>query len=71
MSTSSVELQLAHVITRLQQSHPELAEAEIRHIVAAAMHDLDCARLRQFVPLLVEKSAKAACRERRISRRQP
>ncbi|MGE5765018.1 MAG: three-helix bundle dimerization domain-containing protein [Mycobacterium leprae] len=71
MSTTSVELQLAHVITRLQQSHPELAEAEIRHIVAAAMHDLDKARLRQFVPLLVEKSAKAACRERCTSRRQP
>jgi hypothetical protein len=35
------------------------------------MHDLDKARLRQFVPLLVEKSAKAACHERRTSRRQP
>ena len=64
MSTVSVELQLKHVVTRLQQSYPELHEGEVRAIVAAAWHDLDGARLRQFVPLLVERSAKAACRER-------
>lgn len=62
-STLSVEPQLGHVITRLQQSYPELGEGEIRAIVTAATREFDGARLRQFVPLLVERSSKAACRD--------
>src|SRR5512144_176951 len=65
MSTVSAEqYQLHHLVARLRQSHPELHESEIRDIVAAALHEVDGARLRQFVPLLVERSARAACRER-------
>ena len=70
VSTDSLDLQLGHVITRLQQSYPELAEGEIHDIVRAALHDLDGARLHQFVPLLVEKSGRTACRERRTGRRR-
>jgi hypothetical protein len=70
MSTASGELQLTHVITRLQQSYPELSQAEIHDIVVAARHSLAGARLHQFVPLLIEKSANAACHERCTNRRQ-
>ncbi len=69
-STASIEPELAHVVTRLQQSYPELAEGEIRDIVVATGRDFDGARLRQFVPLLVEKSGNDACRERCRRRRQ-
>jgi hypothetical protein len=69
VSTDSLDLQLGHVITRLQQSYPELAEGEIHDIVRAALHGLDGARLHQFVPLLVEKSGRTACRERCTGRR--
>jgi hypothetical protein len=64
VSTVNVERELHHLIARLRQSHPELHEGEIRDIVAAASRELEGARLRQFVPLLVERSARAACRER-------
>src|SRR5512144_3449203 len=37
VSTDSLDLQLGHVITRLQQSYPELAEGEIHDIVRAAL----------------------------------
>jgi hypothetical protein len=70
VTAASIEPELAHLVTRLQQSYPELAEGEIRDIVAATVRDLDGARLRQFVPLLVESSAKAACRERCRRRRR-
>src|SRR5512144_3018937 len=45
------EPELARVVTRLQQSYPELAEGEIHDIVRAALHGLDGARLRPLVPL--------------------
>src|SRR5512144_3000192 len=39
VSTDSLDLQLGHVITRLQDSYPELYESEIHDIVRAALHD--------------------------------
>src|SRR5512144_376417 len=49
VSTDNLDLQLGHVITRLQDSYPELYDGEIHDIVRAALHDLVGARLHQFV----------------------
>ncbi len=53
-----------HLIERMRIAHPDLAPIEVRQIVDAAARKLAGARLRQFVPLLVERAARDACRRR-------
>ncbi len=55
------------IVARLVPVFPDLDEREVRDAVTAAHRDLDDARLRQFVPLLVERDAKADCRQRRAA----
>lgn len=57
--------QFEHLTLRLVDAFPDLPEREVREAVAIAVADLDGARLRHFVPLLVERAAKAECRRRR------
>ncbi len=62
--TSSETRACELVVGRLQFSYPELAEAEVREIVYEEVRLLEGARLRQFVPLLVERAARDVCRRR-------
>jgi len=41
-----------------------LGEHQIRIIVEAAVHNFDEARVRRFVPLLVERETKTVCDSR-------
>ncbi len=56
---------LEAVTARLVRQFPELPERDVRVVVAAAARRLEDARVRQFVPLLVERAARADCRRRR------
>ncbi len=61
---------LEAIVARLVPAFPDLDEREVRDAVIIAHREPDGARLRQFVPLLVERDAKAACRQRRPAARQ-
>ena len=52
------------IIDRLRASYPELDGTAITLVVQDAVRDLDGGRLRQYVPLLVEKVARDTCRHR-------
>ena len=58
---------LEAIVARLVPAFPDLDESEVRDAVACAHRDLQDARLQQFVPLLVERDAKADCRRRRMA----
>lgn len=53
-----------HVIDRIRLSFPDMDPRQIRQIVDAAVRELAGARLKQFVPLLVERTARDECRHR-------
>ena len=56
------------IVERLRASYPELVETDIRLVVLEAAHSFEEARLRPFVPLLVEKIARDECRHRTWAR---
>ena len=54
--------EVQRVVDRIRLSYPDLELHQIRRIVDSAVRELADARLRQFVPLLVERAAKDECR---------
>lgn len=59
----SVDLDTADLlVARLAAAFPEVAVDAVRAAVTDALHELAGARLQHYVPLLVEKHARAACR---------
>jgi hypothetical protein len=60
---------LEAVTARLVRQFPELPERDVRAVVAAGAQRLEDARVRQFVPLLVERAARADFRRRQVSGR--
>jgi hypothetical protein len=61
--------ELERVVTRLRDQYPMLAVAQIRTAVTVAVHAFDGAKVRHFVPLLVERMAKQSLDHVRDSRR--
>lgn len=51
---------LDQVSARLHQRFPQAEPERLRHVVEAAYHELDGARIRDFVEILVERQAAAA-----------
>lgn len=64
----SEQRSLEMLFVRLTDAFPDLDETEIREAIAQSVDELAQARLRQFVPLLVEKQARTAGGDRRLSR---
>jgi hypothetical protein len=55
---SSEETRVIHQVSaRLRSRFPEVAYDDLRRTVEAAYHELDSARIRDFVEILVERSA--------------
>jgi hypothetical protein len=50
--------ELERVVTRLLERYPTAGETVVRDVVATSVHLFDHAKVRKFVPLLVEKLAK-------------
>jgi hypothetical protein len=50
--------ELERVVTRLRDQYPTLAPQQIRTAVNVAVHAFDGAKVRHFVPLLVERMAR-------------
>ncbi len=69
-STATEVHLLEAIVARLVPAFPDLDEREVRDAVTTAHRGLDGARLRQFVPLLVERDAKADCRQRQAEARR-
>jgi hypothetical protein len=67
MSTTSELLHVDVLVTRLREAFPEQDEHAVHAVVLDALSSLAGARLQQFVPLLAEKRARAACRARRLA----
>lgn len=49
---------VAEVVERLHRKFPGVAHDRIKDAVSQAHHELDTARVRDFVPVLVEKRAR-------------
>lgn len=49
---------VADVVERLRGRHPDVAHDRIIEAVAQAHRELDTAKVRDFVPVLVEKRAR-------------
>ena len=60
---------IAKVIDRLSERFPELERAQVEQVVAAAHSQLDGHPIRDYVPVLVERTAKE--RLRRIQAGDP
>ena len=50
--------ELERLVTRLRDRYPTLAPDQIRTAVNVAVHAFDGAKVRHFVPLLVERMAR-------------
>ena len=64
------EHEYQHVIDRIRLSYPDLEVRQIERIVDTAVRELAGARLRQFVPLLVERAARDECRHENNAQRR-
>ena len=51
--------QIAHVVDRLTEAFPYVPDHVITETVDAALRRFDQARIREFVPLFVERSCRA------------
>lgn len=54
---------VAEVVQRLQGKFPDVAPDHVREAVSRAHRELDTARVRDFVPVLVEKRARDLLRD--------
>ena len=50
--------EIERVVARLQDRYPALSNAAVRAAVDGSVHAFDAAKVRTFVPLLVERLAK-------------
>ncbi|KHK96407.1 hypothetical protein LK09_15710 [Microbacterium mangrovi] len=51
---------IAEVVRRLEERFPQLPSSQIAEAVLEAQHHYDNARVRDFVPVFVEREARAA-----------
>lgn len=56
---------VAEIAGRLQGRFPDKSEAEIADAIAQARAGFDSAKVRDFVPVLIEKEAKAHLKGKR------
>lgn len=57
--------QIEAVVHRLGERFPDVAPPVIEEAVVSSVNDLSSARVRDFVPVLAERSAKRKIREQR------
>jgi hypothetical protein len=50
--------EIERVVARLHERYPTLSQADVRRAVTVAIHAFDGAKVRHFVPLLVERMAR-------------
>lgn len=65
--TLDEQAQLAEVIERLTASHPSLPPATVAEVVGELHARFNGARIREFVPLFVERNAHRALGELSVS----
>lgn len=56
---------VAEIVDRLQERFPEKSNEEITAAIAEARVGFDSAKVRDFVPVLIEKEAKAHLKGKR------
>lgn len=59
------EKAIGEIVERLQERFPDKSDAEIRDAVDKAKVTFQAAKVRDFVPVLVEKEAKAHLKGKR------
>jgi hypothetical protein len=61
------ETHVGHVADRLAHQYPSLPASTVSEVVQELHHRFDGARVREFVPLLVERRARTALDELSVS----
>ncbi|WGI36130.1 hypothetical protein QDT91_29370 (plasmid) [Mycolicibacterium aubagnense] len=59
MSATTEEQQISHVLERLVAQYPNRDPNDVAHAVEKAHKQFEESRIRDFVPLLVERSVRA------------
>lgn len=59
--------QIAEVIQRIRDANPEISAADVERAVRVIHAGFDGARVRDFVPLLVERKARTVLAHRQTS----
>ncbi|MFE2323756.1 three-helix bundle dimerization domain-containing protein [Streptomyces sp. NPDC059385] len=58
MAESDDALTIRHVAERLMEAHPHLDAGLVQNSVRTAYEELRCARVRTYLPVLMERRAK-------------
>jgi len=64
MDRSEEDRAVREVVDRLAKQFPQLATEEVEHAVDESRREFDVSPIRDFVPLLVERSAKHRLHQR-------
>jgi hypothetical protein len=67
LKASGEETQIGHVADRLAQQYPSLPPVTVNEVVQELHHRFDGARVREFIPLFVERRARTALNELSVS----
>ncbi len=66
MATSEETRVIHQVSARLRSRFPQVTPDDLRHAVESAYHELDGARVRDFVEILVERGASEVIHRQRV-----
>lgn len=58
MDATEEQMALNHVVERLSRTFPDVSAEDVQGAVTESSQSFDAARIRSFVPLLVEKDAR-------------
>jgi hypothetical protein len=67
----SEERELGLLVDRLRRRYPGLPEDLIRREVDRLLHQYDGARVRTFLPILIERDVRAMLDDQRVSSESP
>ena len=67
MTGDNEMIEIGRIIGRMIARYPELAPDTVEHTVLAIYRRLDGGRIRDYIPLLVEKAARKALTEPQTS----
>ncbi|HPY24080.1 MAG TPA: hypothetical protein PLK19_07125 [Mycobacterium sp.] len=66
-STNDEATQIDELIQRVAEAHPEISVADVERAVRVIHAGFDDARVRDFVPMLVERKVRAVLAHRQTS----
>jgi hypothetical protein len=67
MARTDEAVQIAEVIARISANYPDISTTDIERVVQTVHTGFDDAKVREFIPLLVERKVRAVLAHRQTS----